>query len=134
MPSLSVQVPEQLLQSVKRRASARRRSLDKEVAQLIASGLQQAGGGSETLEELLEPLALMSDADLWNAARSRLPRRLSAELEKLHHQRQRDGLTSVERDRAKLLTDQFERCLVIRARAIELLHARGHDVSRLLES
>lgn len=132
MPSLSVQVPERLLQTVKRRASARRRSLDKEVAQLIASGLQQAVGSSETLVELLEPLALMSDDDLWNAARSRLPRRLSTELEKLHQQRQRDGLTNAERDRAKLLTEQFERCLVIRARAIELLHTRGHDVSRLL--
>lgn len=134
MPSLSVQVPERLLQTVKRRASARRRSLDKEVAQLIESGLQQAVGGSETLAEFLEPLALMSDDDLWNAARSRLPRRLSTELEKLHQQRQRDGLTNAERDRAKLLTEQFERCLVIRARAIELLHARGHDVSRLLQS
>lgn len=132
MPSLSVQVPERLLQTVKRRASAQRRSLDKEVAQLIESGLQQAIGSSETLAELLEPLALMSDDDLWNAARSRLPRRLSTELEKLHQQRQRDGLTNAERDRAKLLTEQFERCLVVRARAIELLHARGHDVSRLL--
>ena len=132
MPSLSVQVPERLLQTVKRRASARRRSLDKEVAQLIASGLQQTVGGPETLAELLEPLALMSDDDLWNAARSRMPRRLSSELEKLHQQRQRDGLMNAERDRAKLLTEQFERCLVIRARAIELLHTRGHDVSRLL--
>ena len=86
------------------------------------------------MEEFLQPLELMTDDDLWNAARSRLPRSLSNELEKLHQKQQRDGVTKAEREPARLLTEQFERCLVIRARAIELLHARGHDVSRLLPS
>ncbi|MFM9963833.1 MAG: hypothetical protein ACKV2Q_21745 [Planctomycetaceae bacterium] len=86
------------------------------------------------LEELLQPLELMTDDDLWNAARSRLTRHLLHELEKLHQRRQREGITKAERERASHLTAQFERCLVIRARAIELLYARGHDVSQLLPS
>ncbi|MBC7820697.1 MAG: hypothetical protein IAG10_27750 [Planctomycetaceae bacterium] len=134
MASISVQVSGRLLQSLKRRATKQRKSLEKEVVELIATGLQNADAGSSELEEVLQPLEMMTDDDLWNAARSRLPRRLSSELEKLHQKRQRDGVTKAERERARLLTEQFERCLVIRARAIELLHARGHDVSRLLPS
>jgi uncharacterized protein with von Willebrand factor type A (vWA) domain len=132
MASLSVQVSGRLLQSLKRRATEQCRSLDKEVADLIAAGLQRSDAGGNELEELLQPLELMTDGDLWNAAKSRLPRRLSGELEKLHQKRQTEGNTSAEQERARVLTAQFERCLVIRARAIELLHARGHDVSRLL--
>lgn len=134
MASLSVQVSERLLQSLKRRATSRRKSLEKEVVELIATGLKNSDAGRDELEEILQPLEMMTDDDLWNAARSRLPRSLSSELEKLHQKRQRDGITKAERERARLLTEQFERCLVIRARAIELLHGRGHDVSPLLQS
>ena len=134
MASLSVRVSQRLLQSLKRRATKHRKSLEKEVAELIATALQNADAGIDELEEVLLPLELMTDDDLWNAARSHLPGRLSGELEKLHQKRQREGITEAERERARLLTEQFERCLVIRARAIELLHARGHDVSRLLPS
>lgn len=102
--------------------------------ELIATGLENADAGSDKLEEVLQPLELMTDGDLWNAPRSRLPRSLSSELEKLHQKRQRDGVTKAERERARLLTEQFEQCLVIRARAIELLQSRGHDVWRLLPS
>lgn len=132
MASLSVRVSESLLQSLKRRATERCRSLDREVADLIATGLQRSDVDADELGETLRPLELMTDDDLWNAARSRLPQRLSRELEKLHQQRQADGNTTAECERARLLTAQFERCLVIRARAVELLHARGHDISRLL--
>ena len=134
MASISVRVSERLLQSLKRRATKQRKSLEKEVVELIATGLENADSGSDELEEVLQPLELMTDDDLWNAARSRLPRSLSSELEKLHQKRQRDGVTKAERERAKLLTEQFERCLLIRARAIELLQGRGHDVSQLLPS
>ena len=134
MASLSIRVSERLLQSLKRRATRQHKSLEKEVADLLATGLQQSDMSADDVVELLQPLEMLTDDDLWNAVRSRLPRRLSSELEKLHQKRQRDGITKSERARARLLTDQFERCLVIRARAIELLHARGHDVSRLLPS
>ena len=132
MASLSVRVSESLLQSLKRRATERCRSLDREVADLIATGLKRSDVDADELGETLRPLELMTDDDLWNAARSRLPQRLSRELEKLHQQRQAGGNTTAECERARLLTAQFERCLVIRARAVELLHARGHDISRLL--
>ena len=134
MASISVRVSERLLQSLMRRATKQRKSLEKEVVELIATGLKNADLGRDELEEILQPLEKMTDDDLWNAARSHLPRSLSSELEKLHQKRQRDGVTKAERERAKLLTEQFERCLVIRARAIELLHARGRDVSQLIPS
>ena len=134
MASLSVRVSEGLLQSLKRRATAQCQSLEKEVVELIASGLEKSDSEANLLEEFLQPLEVMSDDDLWNAAKSRLPRSLFNELAKLHQKRQRDGISKVEQDRAKQLMAQFERCLVMRARAVELLHTRGHDVTRLLPS
>ena len=134
MTSISVQVSKRMLQSLTRRAMKQRQSLEKEVVALIATGLKNAEVGIDEVEDLLQPLELMPDDDLWNAARSRMPRSLSGELEKLHQKRQRDGISKAERERARLLTEQFERCVVIRARAIELLHARGHDVSALRPS
>ncbi len=131
MASLSVRVSERLLQSLKRRATAQCQSLEKEVVELIALGLEKSDSETHLLEEFLQPLEMMADDDLRNAARSRLTHSLSNELEKLHQKRQRGGITQVEQDRAKQLTEQFERCLIMRARAIELLHARGHDVTRM---
>lgn len=131
MAALSIHVSERLLKSLQRRATEQRTSLEREAVDLLAAGLRHVEDGHDAIEELLLPLELMTDDDLWNAARSSLPRRLTSELEKLHHQKQREGLTAPESDRAKQLTEQFDRCLVIRARAIELLHDRGHDVSRL---
>lgn len=131
MAAISLHVSECLLESLQRRATEQCTSLEREAVDLLAAGLRHVEAGHDAVEELLQPLELMTDDDLWNAARSRLPRRLSSELEKLHHKKQREGLTIPESDRATQLAEQFDRCLVIRARAIELLNARGHDVSRL---
>ena len=106
MASISVQVSERLLQSLMRRATKQRKSLEKEVVELIATGLENSDAGIDELEDVLQPLELMTDDDLWSA--TRLPRSLSGELEKLPQKRQRDGVTKAERERAKLLTEQFE--------------------------
>ncbi len=132
MTSVTVQLPEQLLRSVKQRAAKRRQPLNRQVADLIESGLAQLDWWEIDIDEMLQPLEAMSDADLWQAAESRLSVKLSRRLESLHSKRQREGLTKDEREQARRLTEQYERGLLIRARAAALLKTRGHDVSRLL--
>lgn len=132
MASVTVELSEQLLKSVKQRASKRRQTLNREVAELIESGLAQLDWWETDIEEMLQPLETMSDADLWQAAESRLSAKFCRRLESLHNKRQREGLTKAEREEARRLTEQYERCLLIRARAAALLKAHGHDVSRLL--
>ena len=132
MASVTVQLSEQLLKSVKQRAAKRRQPLNREVVELLQSGLAQLDWWEIDIDEMLQPLDVMSDADLWQAAESRLSAKLGLRLESLHSKRQRDGLTKDEREEARRLTEQYERGLLIRAHAAALLKTRGHDVSRLL--
>lgn len=134
MAAISIRVSEQMLESLQRRATRQSKSLEHEAAELLAVGLLTADSKVDDLDAQLQSLELMTDDDLLNAARSRLSRRLSLELEKLHQKQQREGISGEERHRSQDLTVQFERCLAIRARAIELLHTRGHDVSQFLQS
>ena len=105
---------------------------ESEVAELIESGLAQLDWWEIDIDEMLQTLDAMSDSDLWQAAESRLSVKQSRRLESLHAKRQREGLTKVEREEARRLTEQYERGLLIRARAAALLQGRGHDVARLL--
>ena len=107
MASVTVQLPEQLLRSVKQRATKRRQPLNREVAALIESGLAQLDWWEIDIDEMLQPLDAMSDADLWQAAESRLSAKLRRRLESLHSKRQRDGLTKDEREQARRLTEQL---------------------------
>jgi hypothetical protein len=77
-------------------------------------------------------LALLDDATLWQTARNRLADELSRRTEELHHKRQREGLTAAEAEEVAGLVRQYERVLLLRAKAAELLRARGHDISGLL--
>jgi hypothetical protein len=84
------------------------------------------------LVEALSRLAVLDDAALWQAARSRFPTEAAQQLEDLHLKRQREGLTEDETQVAMILVRQYERSMLVRAQAAALLKQRGHDVSSLL--
>ena len=73
----------------------------------------------------------MDDAELWQAARTRLSEEASAQLEDLHFKRQREGLSESEARMLAELVGHYERSMLIRARAAALLKLRGHDLSGL---
>ena len=73
----------------------------------------------------------LDDAALWQAARSRLSAEKSAQLELLHFKRQREGLSETEARTLAELVQQYERAMLIRARAVAILKLRGHDLSGL---
>ena len=77
-------------------------------------------------------LDALEDEALWQLARSHLSRKEGAELENLHLKWQSEGLTPDESARASFLVGQYERTMVLRARAARVLKERGHDVSCLL--
>ena len=58
--------------------------------------------------------------------------RMAERLEQLHFRQQRAEMTDAERAEMAALTNQYEWAMLIRAKAIEQLLARGHDVSGLL--
>jgi hypothetical protein len=79
-------------------------------------------------------LGLLTDEELWRAARSRLAAEAAERLEELHFRQQRAAITDAERGEMAALTGQYEWAVLIRAKAVEQLMARGHDVSGLLAS
>lgn len=84
------------------------------------------------LDAAIAPLALLDDEALWQAARTSVPTDIASELEELHLQQQREGLSDREAARGAMLLRHYERTMLVRAEAARLLHERGRDVSSLL--
>jgi hypothetical protein len=85
----------------------------------------------DDLNQTMTSLALLDDEALWRAARSHLPPETADQLERLHLQQQRDGLSDAEVQELARLMRQYERSMLVRAQAAALLNQRGHDVSEL---
>ena len=130
--TLTLNVPGYLYTALKRRAARTNRSVEAELLEVLATAVPVADELPADLAEAVSPLALLDDAALWQAARSRLAPEAAARLEELHLKRQREGLTETEAEALAPLVRQYERALLIRAQAAALLHQRGHDVSPLL--
>jgi hypothetical protein len=79
-------------------------------------------------------LDLLSDDELWLAARNRLSEAARSQLEALNFKQQRTGLTASERETLARLVDQYDWAVLLRAEAARLLKERGHEVSKLLTS
>jgi hypothetical protein len=93
-------------------------------------------GGDELPVELAAAVAsldVLTDDELWRAARNRLAEELSSRAEQLHHKRQREGLTAAESEEEDNLVRQYERIMLVRAKAAQLLRTRGHVVNGLLD-
>lgn len=99
---------------------------------LLATVVPAADELPAELAEAISPLALLSDEELWQAARSRLAPELAGEMEDRHRKRQQEGLSEAEAQTLARLVRQYERVMLARAQAAALLRQRGQDVSELL--
>jgi len=79
----------------------------------------------------LEQLAALSDAALWNAARTRLSEDEQTRMEFLLWKQQSSGLSCAEMAEAEAFAAQADRTMLVRAKAAVLLKERGHDISIL---
>lgn len=134
MQTVTLQVPEHLYARIRERAERSRRSVEAELVDVLTAAVPE---GNELAAELYEAVAALDqlrDDELWEAARQTLPEEVSSELEMLHLKQQRMGLTPTELERSEQLCLQYDRAMLIRARAAALLKERGHDISSLLET
>jgi len=129
--NLILSIPEALYHQIKQRAQHSNRSVEDETLELLASAVPAKDILPEELTNVVAPLGLLDNDSLWRAARSHLAAEAASELETLHMKRQREGLTSSEQQTLAALMRQYERALLIRARAAALLHERGFDVREL---
>jgi hypothetical protein len=129
---VTLEIPPELYARMIERAERSKRSVQAELLDVLAHAAGKTDALPSELAQAIEPLEGFDDEQLWRAARERLPDDVSAELEALHLKQQELGLTAAEHQRADELCLEYDRRMLVRARAAMLLKERGHDVSSLL--
>ena len=129
--TLTLHLPDRLYARLQQRAQKSNRTLEAELLEVLSTAVPADESLPHPLAEEVARLDDMDDAALWQAARSRLSAEKSAQLEVLHIKRQRKGLSETEARTLAELVQQYERSMLIRARAAAILKLRGHDLSGL---
>ncbi len=130
--TLTVRLPDRLYAQLRHRAQQANRTVEAELVELVATAMPEQERLPAELSTELAGLEHLDDEALWQAAKSRLASAMARRTEKLHHKRQREGLTEAEGQALAELVQQYERAMLIRAQAAVLLKQRGHDVSKLV--
>jgi plasmid stability protein len=129
--TLTVRLLDGLYERLQQRAQQSHRSLEAELLEALSSAVPGHDGLPRSLSVELAQLDTMEDAELWRAAKCRLTKKSALQLEALHVKRQREGPSESEAQVLAELVVQYERSMLIRARAAALLKERGHDLSGL---
>ncbi len=129
---VTVRLPDKLYDQVKRRAQHMHRSVEEEVAAVMAEALPAQDDLPAGIGDEMAQLAFLTDDELWRAARSRVTARETERMQTLMWKRQREGLTQREQSEAERLVQRSDRVMLVRAQSAALLKARGHDISELI--
>ena len=129
---VTLNLPQPLFNRVRKMAEQSQRSIETELLEMVAQALPEAEELPDELADAVAALSLLNDDDLWRAARSHIAVEAVAQMEALHIKRQTEGLSESESETLQRLLYQYERAMLIRARAAALLKQRGYDVSSLV--
>ncbi len=131
--AIMLQLPIPLYEQIRSRAQRARQTVETEVLDLVTTAVEEASLPDD-MAVAVESLDLLDDDDLWRAARSTLALEKQEQLEALNFKQQSEGLTQSESDIQRTLLHAYDRAVLVRARAAELLVERGHDIAELLRS
>jgi len=106
--------------------------LEAELLEAVATIAAEEEDSSRAVAEAVAALELLSDEELWRAARNPLAEDDRSRLEALNLKQQKENLTPAEQETLGRLLLQYDRAVLLRAEAARLLKQRGHDVSGLL--
>ncbi len=130
--TLTLHLPDRLYARLQLCAQQSNRTLEAELLEVLSTAVPADETLPYPLAEEVARLDDMDDAALWQAARSGLSVKASAQLEALHIKRQRESLSETDLRKLAELVSQYERSMLVRARAAAILKLRGHDVSGLV--
>lgn len=133
MQSINVDIPGPVFESLSRRAEDAQRTVADMARELIVNSVPLDDGISPAVALELAKMPEWSDAELWDAARMRVPTSDSDRLEELNFHGSAGTLTPAERDEQRSLLANCDRVMLVRAQAAVLLKERGHDISVLLQ-
>ena len=132
--NVTVRLPDKLYDQIKRRAQRKQRSVEEEVAAVVAEAMPTQDDLPAGIGDELEQLAFLTDEELWRAARSLLAASENQRMQTLMLKRQRHGFSQREQSEAERLVRRSSRIMLVRAQAAVLLKDRGYDVSGLISS
>lgn len=124
--TLTITLPDPLYEQLAARSARSRRPLEDETIVLLSTSLVEEAL-SPAVEEWLEQMALLSDAELTQAATVQATDEESARMQMLLEKQQRAGLTADEQRDVEQLAAHFERIMLTRAEATRLLRERRHS-------
>lgn len=130
---VTVRIPQNLYQRLSHRAHQTQRAFEDELLATVNTGLSVSDELPLAVEDELSQLEVLSSDLLWRIARSRFNPLRAGKLERLHLKAQRQPLTATEQRQEQALIHEYERILLLRARAARLLKDRGIDISSLLD-
>jgi plasmid stability protein len=126
--TVTLQLPYPLYQQIEQRAADAHHSVEAEILEVVATAMPASDELQADLSDAISGLPLLDDADLLQAAESRMPEPLASRLGELNWQRQATGLNEAEEEEASRLLRLYERTLLVRAAAAKLLKDRGRDL------
>ncbi len=130
--AVTLHLPGSVFDRYRRRAERTRRTVEAELLEVVSTTDPEDESLPADLEAAVSQLEALADEDLWRAARSRLPAEASERLEALHFKQRDEGLSEEEKSTLTGLLREYERTMLVRAKAAQVLKDRGHDVSVLL--
>ena len=131
LQTVTVHLPEMLYRQVARRAQQMRRSVEDELVEVVSTAMPTMEALPSDIVDDLEQLTYLTDAEMWEAARTTLPRQNSERMQALVLKRQGVRLTAIEERELKRLTHLADRAMLVRAQAAVLLKERGHNIESL---
>lgn len=127
--AITLNLPQTVYEQIQRAAAKTQRSVDEVLIEAVTAVAPIMGTAPEKLRTALAQMAYLNDAALWQAARTTMLVKQRERLEALHHQQQRQGLTTEEQTEEQALLTLYRETLLIRAQAAALLKQRGYDVT-----
>jgi len=131
LQTVTMHLPEMLYRQVARRAQRMRRSVEDELVEVVSTAMPTMEALPSDIVDDLEQLTYLTDAEMWEAARTTLPRQNSERMQALVLKRQGVRLTAIEERELKRLTHLADRAMLVRAQAAVLLKERGHNIASL---
>lgn len=133
MTTVTLNIPENLYQQLRRQALANKQSVDELAQQTLSRFLPAMLEVEEdlppNLQDELKAMEQLSDAALFSLAMGQLGGNELEDLEQLGESQKVRPLTNEEQRRQEHLLTLYDELMLRRSHAVILLQARGHDLS-----
>jgi hypothetical protein len=130
--TMTLAMPEATYAALRRRAEQARHSVEDEAIRAMEAALAEPTGLPTDVSLLLASLELLDTDQLLAIVRRAPVVEDAAVLAALNEKRQTTRLTEAEEALVRDLVGRYDRAVLIRAKALALLHERGEDVHALI--